>query len=62
MNINKGEKMFITDKTLYAEMSEQEKNSNYASHRYGIVDDCRRCINCEIGVWNGWKRRCPDAE
>lgn len=29
------------------------------SHRIGIVDDCYRCIDCEIGAWNAHKKPCP---
>lgn len=31
---------------------------NDHSHRYGAVDDCVRCIHCEVAVWNGWKVNC----
>ena len=36
----------------------ETKRANAASHRIGNVDDCRRCIDCEIGVWNAWKEMC----
>ena len=39
-------------------LSESEKLANAASHRIGVVDECYRCINCEIGVWNSWKEQC----
>lgn len=32
--------------------------ANFDSHRFGVVDDCYRCIDCEIGEWNGWQRPC----
>ena len=35
------------------------REANDASHAMGIVDDCYRCIVCEIGSWNAWKERCP---
>ena len=35
-----------------------EAERNYRSHTYGVVDDCYRCIDCEIGEWNGWKELC----
>ena len=34
------------------------KIANAASHSIGVVDDCYRCINCEIGSWNAWKQPC----
>ena len=37
---------------------EYVKRANAASHVIGVVDDCRRCINCEIGSWNAWKQPC----
>lgn len=41
------------------EISEADRNYNAASHRIGVVDDCYRCIDCEIGSWNAWKMECP---
>ena len=35
-----------------------EKQRNAASHLIGVVDDCYRCIDCEIGSWNAWKELC----
>jgi hypothetical protein len=29
------------------------------THVIGIVDECYRCVNCEIGSWNAWKSPCP---
>lgn len=34
------------------------REANAASHLIGVVDDCYRCIRCEIGSWNAWKVRC----
>ena len=34
------------------------KDANAASHYIGVVDDCYRCIYCEIGSWNAWQRYC----
>jgi len=31
---------------------------NTSTHRIGVVDDCYRCIECEIGSWNAWKQPC----
>lgn len=36
----------------------EERKANAASHIIGNVDDCSRCINCEIGSWNAWQRPC----
>lgn len=32
---------------------------NARSHRIGVVDDCHRCVDCEIAAWNAWQRLCP---
>ena len=40
------------------ELSEAAKAANRNSHRWGVIDDCYRCIDCEIGVWNGWRENC----
>lgn len=32
--------------------------ANFESHRWGIIDNVDRCIDCEIGIWNGWHRPC----
>ena len=29
------------------------------THTIGVVDDCYRCIDCEIASWNAWKSPCP---
>ena len=34
------------------------KQANAASHRIGNVDECARCIDCEIGSWNAWQKEC----
>jgi hypothetical protein len=39
-------------------LTDTEKRINAASHHIGIVDDCRRCVDCEIGSWNAWKAKC----
>ena len=41
-----------------AALTDKEKRINAASHHIGIVDDCRRCVDCEIGSWNAWKAKC----
>ena len=41
-----------------AALTDEQKIANANSHTIGIVDDCYRCIDCEIGSWNAWKTRC----
>jgi hypothetical protein len=41
------------------EISEADQRRNASSHRIGVIDDCYRCLNCEIGSWNAWKMECP---
>ena len=41
-----------------AALTDEQKIANANSHTIGIVDDCYRCINCEIGSWNAWKEMC----
>lgn len=40
------------------ELTEAIKDLNHRSHRFGRIDDCIRCLNCEIGIWNGWRENC----
>mgnify|MGYP003349425583 CR=1 FL=1 len=40
------------------ELTAAEKQRNANSHTIGVVDDCYRCIDCEIGSWNAWKELC----
>ena len=44
----------------YGDLTDNEK-LNYRSHHYGVIDDCYRCIDCEVGSWNGWKELCFTA-
>lgn len=37
----------------------EQRSINTYSHRIGNVDDCVRCVDCEIGSWNAWKELCP---
>lgn len=30
-----------------------------STHIIGVVDDCYRCIDCEVGSWNAHKFPCP---
>lgn len=48
----------IAENARLAALTDEQKRSNSASHRIGIVDDCYRCVHCEIGSWNTWKRPC----
>lgn len=41
-----------------AALTDEQKIANANSHRIGVVDDCYRCIDCEIGSWNAWKSHC----
>ena len=34
------------------------RGSNYASHRFGQVDDCIRCVDCEVAPWNAYDKEC----
>jgi hypothetical protein len=50
-------------KERWSEMNPQdltpaERQANERSHFIGVVDDCYRCIYCEIGSWNAWKENC----
>ena len=63
--------MFTKDGMTYAEwyqkvekprleaITPEQRAINTYSHRIGNVDDCARCIDCEIGSWNAWKQLCP---
>lgn len=33
--------------------------NNESTHRIGVIDDCYRCLDCEIGSWNAHKEPCP---
>ena len=37
---------------------EEVRQANDASHHIGVVDDCYRCMDCEIGSWNAWQQPC----
>lgn len=37
----------------------EQRSINANSHHIGAVDDCLRCVDCEIGSWNAWKELCP---
>lgn len=40
------------------ELTPAERDANARSHAIGVVDDCYRCVYCEIGSWNAWKEMC----
>jgi hypothetical protein len=46
------------EKPRLAAITPEVRARNAASHIIGNVDDCARCINCEIGSWNAWKSEC----
>jgi hypothetical protein len=46
------------EKARVAALTDTEKRINAASHTIGVVDDCYRCIDCEVGSWNAWKYHC----
>lgn len=48
------------EKARVAALTTVEQNRNLDSHTIGIVDDCNRCLNCEIASWNAWKRYCGE--
>ena len=37
----------------------EQRAINSYSHHIGNVDDCARCIDCEVAEWNAWKTLCP---
>ena len=39
-------------------LSDFDRRVNSESHTFGRIDDVLRCLNCEIGIWNGWKAAC----
>lgn len=34
---------------------------NFTSHRFHYDDNTRRCMDCEIGVWNAHKHFCVNT-
>jgi hypothetical protein len=40
------------------DLTPAERDANARTHTIGNVDDCLRCIDCEIGAWNAWKVAC----
>lgn len=45
-------------KVLWNSLTDEQKNANANSHFIGRVDDCYRCVNCEVGSWNAWQFPC----
>jgi hypothetical protein len=43
-------------------LTKEERQINMFSHDIGAVDDCNRCVNCEVGSWNAWKYLCPAVQ
>ena len=46
------------EKLRLESLTPEQKIANTQSHRIGVVDDCYRCVDCEIGKWNAWKSHC----
>lgn len=46
------------EKPRLAAITSEQRAINESSHEIGPVDDCMRCIHCEIGAWNSWKQLC----
>ena len=46
------------EKPRLAAIPADVREANDKSHAYGVIDDCERCLNCEVGIWNGWKEAC----
>jgi hypothetical protein len=44
------------------DLTKEARFLNSMSHDIGAVDDCYRCIHCEVGSWNAWKFICPNAK
>lgn len=42
----------------FAKATTPQEWANFYTHQIGAIDDCYRCWNCEIGVWNAHKRPC----
>ena len=52
------EERMAAENARVAALTDAEKIANAKSHVIGNVDDCARCIHCEIGSWNAWKSHC----
>ena len=48
----------MTRQELFDSIPADVREANAASHSIGVVDDCLRCIDCEIGSWNAWQQPC----
>ena len=53
-----GEWYQTVEKVRLSAIPADVREANAASHYIGVVDDCYRCIYCEIGSWNAWQRYC----
>ncbi len=40
------------------DLTPAERVANERTHRISNVDDCLRCVDCEIAAWNTWKVAC----
>jgi hypothetical protein len=43
---------------MMIDLTPAEREANDRTHRIGYVDDCLRCVDCEIAAWNTWKVAC----
>jgi hypothetical protein len=57
-NLTYAEWYQTVEKPRLAKITIAERMVNDMSHRYGTVDDVRRCVHCEVAAWNGWKVMC----
>jgi hypothetical protein len=49
---------YAMEKIALAAIPTDIRQANAYSHTIGNVDDCNRCIHCEIAAWNAWQRPC----
>ena len=62
MHLSYAEWYQTIEKPRLEAIPEEMRQANDASHQIGVVDDCYRCLDCEIGSWNAWKMACPVME
>ena len=58
IDIEKMQQDFIARRDRLKNMSDEEKNRNESSHRFGIVDDRYGCVECEATPYSFWKYSC----
>jgi hypothetical protein len=57
-HLSYGEWFQTIEKVRLSAIPADIRQANIASHIIGNIDDCARCINCEIGSWNAYQRPC----